>query len=796
MRKCSLAWLAVAGLVLVATPVFAQDNLDGSWATAFGINGTARASFPVIFPPGGEWEVAWMLESDPNALPPTGFKPPANATQIVFDAEGNLYWHSTGFWWNEDFVASVTPDGEPRWVGPPETLGLRLSDISPVVGQDAVYQIGMFDPNEFVDDGGPCWGFTSGQRVFALSKVDGSVIWRTTLDNEPDCPEPLANNAQPNPALYNGRLYVMGLPSQGRGVALYQMDAATGAILGNNLIPEIQHKMCGNTVLLPDKFGPGIHGLYTLMWGAFETQAPQIMAVAVDTVGNTAWYVWSSSSVVGSGYEIGGLGWWSFAHVIYNETYDRIYTYTEDNSFGYDFFSFDPLIGDDLKWWGDSGGWWMNKGWYQTGALDFDDTRALTGSNDGGFAFFSDDGTGNVQFTESIHHLVWDRPRQFVQLLYDAETESTVAVTASSGIGTGMTHVVMIDLDDREPPAEDGPMYIDEIEVYQGPDINNLTLVWSDDFEAYPEGELPPPWVSLYGYEQSAPVVVEDPTGEGQGKVLELDPIAPPDPDDPNNVWGHGAYHPFAQTVGNVVVTKYKQWMQDTSEVYEVMWGQDESDYTRGFAYGNDWDSRRCTLEWLESWNQPNYQVDQRWEDVVYTYDTPGQTSAVKMADRAEVVSSWIDPDTGHLYDFAPANSAAGFGVTMWHDVISDNFPRVRVNHLQDVRWGWLDLNTLGGPLVGPDGKIYYFESHQSGWDPPNEHPGWLFALQPKSQCVGDVDGDGDTDLADLAGLLGGYDTSEGEPGYNPNADFDGDGDIDLSDLAHLLGDYGCGTDG
>ena len=98
-----------------------------------------------------------------------------------------------------------------------------------------------------------------------------------------------------------------------------------------------------------------------------------------------------------------------------------------------------------------------------------------------------------MQFTESIHHLVWDRPRQFVQLLYDTETESTVAVAASSGIGTGMTHIYMCDLDDRNPPAEDGPMYIDDIEVYQGPDVNNLTLVWSDDFETYPEGALPAP---------------------------------------------------------------------------------------------------------------------------------------------------------------------------------------------------------------------------------------------------------------------------------------------------------------
>jgi hypothetical protein len=58
--------------------------------------------------------------------------------------------------------------------------------------------------------------------------------------------------------------------------------------------------------------------------------------------------------------------------------------------------------------------------------------------------------------------------------------------------------------------------------------------------------------------------------------------------------------------------------------------------------------------------------------------------------------------------------------------------------------------------------------------------------------CVGDVDGDGDTDLADLAALLGAYGTSVGDPDYSENADFDNDGDVDLADLAFLLGDYGC----
>lgn len=786
MRKCGLAWLAAAGLVFVATPLLAQDNLDGPWAAPFGgMHGTARAPFPVIFPPGGETEVAWMLDTFGE-----GARPAVNATQIVFDAEGNLYWHSQGHWSGSDHVASCTPAGVMRWVGPPGGIGDMQSDLTPIVGQDAVYMIGMFDPNEY-DPDDPCLGFTA-QQIFALSKVDGSVIWRTKLDNEPDCPEgpdPISNNAQPNPILHNGRLFVMGLPDEPRGVALYQIDAATGTILGNTLIPEIGHKMCGNTCLVADKFGEGIHGLYVLMWGGFETQAPQIVAVAVDTIGATAWHVWSSSPVVGSGYEIGALGWWSFAHVMYNETYDRVYTYTEDNSFGFDFFSFDPVIGDDLAMWGDSGGWWMNKGWYQTGALDFDDTRMLTGSNDGGFALFTDDGNGNITFTESIHHLVWDRPRQFVQLLYDAETESTVAVTASSGMGTGMTHIYMCDLDDRDPPAEDGPTYIDDIEVYQGPDPNNLTLVWSEDFESYSAGEPPGgSWTTIFGGDQSEPVVLDDPTDSGQGKVLAFDPVPPADPNDPGAWWGHGAYHPFTQTTDNVVVTRYTQWRKDTSEVYEVMWGQDENDHTRGFAYTHDWDSRVCTIEWLDAWNQPNYQIDERWEEVMFTYDFPADTASVKVADREQVTSTW----TGET--FAPTDSAAGFGFTMWHGDVSDNFPRVRVNHLQDVRDGWLGACVLGGPLVGPDGKIYYFESHQAGWNPPNEHPGWLFAIQPAAECPGDINGDGQTNLTDLAILLAAYGTQIGDPNYNPDADFEPDGDVDLADLASLLSDYGCGT--
>lgn len=53
----------------------------------------------------------------------------------------------------------------------------------------------------------------------------------------------------------------------------------------------------------------------------------------------------------------------------------------------------------------------------------------------------------------------------------------------------------------------------------------------------------------------------------------------------------------------------------------------------------------------------------------------------------------------------------------------------------------------------------------------------------------GDLNGDGDVDLSDLAQLLGHYGMT-GDATYE-DGDLDGDGDVDLSDLAALLAVYG-----
>jgi hypothetical protein len=74
-------------------------------------------------------------------------------------------------------------------------------------------------------------------------------------------------------------------------------------------------------------------------------------------------------------------------------------------------------------------------------------------------------------------------------------------------------------------------------------------------------------------------------------------------------------------------------------------------------------------------------------------------------------------------------------------------------------------------------------------WD-VNYYAGMLqLDVVEAQECPGDLDGDNDVDLSDLAQLLANYGMTSGAT-YE-DGDLDGDGDVDLSDLAALLAVYG-----
>jgi hypothetical protein len=66
-----------------------------------------------------------------------------------------------------------------------------------------------------------------------------------------------------------------------------------------------------------------------------------------------------------------------------------------------------------------------------------------------------------------------------------------------------------------------------------------------------------------------------------------------------------------------------------------------------------------------------------------------------------------------------------------------------------------------------------------------------LVLVAPVKAIVGDVNGDGKVNLADVYAVASGFGTHIGEAGYKPNLDLNGDGKVDLIDYFIVCSNFG-----
>jgi hypothetical protein len=135
-----------------------------------------------------------------------------------------------------------------------------------------------------------------------------------------------------------------------------------------------------------------------------------------------------------------------------------------------------------------------------------------------------------------------------------------------------------------------------------------------------------------------------------------------------------------------------------------------------------------------------------------------------------------------------------------------------------DIRWDedlfhpvpgqryWLEVQFVQPPIISVWGWVSSDEHHGAAaayrlngdgpWasipEPPDMTGPLDLAFQLLPPCPGDVDHDGDTDLADLGAVLASFELDPADPYYDNRADLNGDGDTDLADLGILLADWNC----
>jgi hypothetical protein len=185
----------------------------------------------------------------------------------------------------------------------------------------------------------------------------------------------------------------------------------------------------------------------------------------------------------------------------------------------------------------------------------------------------------------------------------------------------------------------------------------------------------------------------------------------------------------------------------------------------------------------------------------------PGGLPAGSRVLDARLHLSGVNPGSGirlhrMLVPWTPETTwSDGFGSNgiQWDDAIStpevpwipDGFAAGRIGPFAfdvtaSVRLWSVDPATNHGWALLPTGEDLWRVHGHDAADPARRPRLEVLIERPATTCLGDLDGNGHVDAADLGLLIGAWGTAD------PTADLNDDGHVDAADLGLLIGDWNC----
>ncbi|MBU0637360.1 MAG: PQQ-binding-like beta-propeller repeat protein [Planctomycetes bacterium] len=705
--RMSLTALVVC---LAAGPAaLAQDNLEGPWPTIHADNyGRMRTNEIIVpFGTGTGAQEGWRLNAAVY-----GADRPGGRGSLVFDVAGNIYWRTT---LGNNKLISVATDGSLRWVAKAAggasdfVFGDGWNSASPVVGEQRVYALGA-----------GAYGGGGEPVIAAFSKVDGSLIWETLLTDEP----PWTNDGQVTPALYDGKLYVLG-ESDSFYSRVYQIDAATGNIDWVSDPFDMIYSVSGQMVFVPNVFPDDDHGLYFQATNGDGLEGlEEIHGIKIDPDPTTggATQAWQAQ----------GGGPVARSHLIYNPYapgsggVGRIYAHTW-NDWGATMYAYDPITGATFNSGGQqpSGG----HGFYDVGGVDWDDETIIAGGFDGRFGLYLDNGDDTFTVDMAQFNSWFGEPRVLGQIVKDCGGNTVMITGTNSRSDLGGDYdarVIVANLTTAlKGGFDDGPVLVDDIEFLVTNDINSDPSTWTSiyaysfdalavgpiDGQAYGPGYVAGSWLGVIDYDddQIGPDIVDNLPGGRPGKAVLQDPSGAD-----GTIWFEG--WPFANVVDPLDPASPAYGYE-----YVIMrWWQYRTDLTDNVrAYGSysfdnalAWDIDR-KYHALGGAGPTAPQAIEQWQKVErLLYFDP---SIVENTARIRVDDAEDDPGAAPApfpilsrVDYIDFSIDATSVTDAYNEPMVEYATGVVADHAFTIR---------GGPLLGPstedeDGKIYYFDGN------------------------------------------------------------------------------------